>query len=948
MPWQSLYHRLFDTMQEGVVYQDADGTIVSMNPAAERILGRTRDEFLGQSSVSVEHDTLREDGSPFPGLEHPAMVALRTGREVRDVLMQVYNPREQRYRCISITAMPLFREGEDTPYQVYTIFDDITERRAAEARLRETQQLTGALNHINETIHASLDIDEIMQRLVGEGAAALGSDTAAISLRRAGRWTVSHVHGLPDSLVGAEMRDDEERHAMLALHTRRPVAIADAFNDDRVNCEHMRRHNVRAVLVAPLIVRDEPFGAIFFSYHSGPHSFSEAQVQFAAQLAATAAIALENGRLYQERKQDAGQLRTTLESIGDGFFACDADWRFVYVNAQAERILGIQREQVLGKSHWEAFPLTLGTRLEREYRRAAAGEVRDFENFYEPWDRWFHNRCFPREGGGMSVYFEDITERKQNTEKIRQQNTLLQAINRILEATLAAATEEELGGTCLAVVEGTTGGRFGFIGEIGTDGLLHDIAISDFGWEACQMTSVGGHRRPPGNFQIHGIYGRVLLDGKGFSTNEPESHPDRIGTPPGHPPLTSFLGVPLVRNERTIGMVAVANREGGFDKEQLEALEAMAPAIAEAFLRKRMEAEAEERTAKLQASEERFRQLAENIDDVFWMLDLDTQQLLYVSPAYEAICGRSLQDLYQQPRSFLDTIHPDDRIEVGQELTAYWQAYDREFRILRPDGTARWIRLRTFPVYNACGEIYRLAGVAADRTEQRATQVALIQAERLTAAGKLAASLAHEINNPLQSVIGCLGLAQRALEKRTDPGTYLQVAHEEVRRTVQIVSRLRALGRPLQEGPKVPTDLNSLLNDVLVLNKKHLQTQKIDVIWEPDTGLPPVPLMPDPMRQVFMNLVINAADAMPEGGQLRLRTERTESPAGVQVAVADTGTGIPPGALPHIFEAFYSTKSEGLGVGLFVSQSIVQQHGGHIAAKSRPGAGTTFTVWLPA
>jgi signal transduction histidine kinase len=154
-----------------------------------------------------------------------------------------------------------------------------------------------------------------------------------------------------------------------------------------------------------------------------------------------------------------------------------------------------------------------------------------------------------------------------------------------------------------------------------------------------------------------------------------------------------------------------------------------------------------------------------------------------------------------------------------QELNANWQAYDREFRVLRPDGTARWIRLRSFTVYNKYGEIYRLAGVASDRTEQRATEAALIQAERLTTAGKLAASLAHEINNPLQSVIGCLGLAQGAVESGKDPGTYLQIARQEVKRTAQIVSELRSLGRPIQDRPKEPKDVNNLLNDVLVLNK---------------------------------------------------------------------------------------------------------------------------------
>jgi PAS domain S-box-containing protein len=154
------------------------------------------------------------------------------------------------------------------------------------------------------------------------------------------------------------------------------------------------------------------------------------QSQLVPELGPEGAVAnvLIVSRDLTEHKQAEERLRTTLESIGDGFFACDADWRFVYINTPAERILGIGREEALGKSHWEVFPLTLGTSLEREYRRAAAGEVRDFENFYEPWRRWFHNRCFPREGGGVTVYFEDITHRKKAEGELRETKDYLESL----------------------------------------------------------------------------------------------------------------------------------------------------------------------------------------------------------------------------------------------------------------------------------------------------------------------------------------------------------------------------------------------------------------------------------------------------------------------------------------------------------------------------------------
>ena len=139
------YRRLFETMGHGVVHQSADGTIIDMNPAAERILGKTREQFLGSSSEQEAHDTIREDGSPFPGDEHPSMLALRSHRPVRQVTMGVRHPGSGAYRWISVDAIPLAVDAAEQPAEVYAMFEDITERRQVDESLRRAvEQLQSA------------------------------------------------------------------------------------------------------------------------------------------------------------------------------------------------------------------------------------------------------------------------------------------------------------------------------------------------------------------------------------------------------------------------------------------------------------------------------------------------------------------------------------------------------------------------------------------------------------------------------------------------------------------------------------------------------------------------------------------------------------------------------------------------------------------------------------
>jgi signal transduction histidine kinase len=174
------------------------------------------------------------------------------------------------------------------------------------------------------------------------------------------------------------------------------------------------------------------------------------------------------------------------------------------------------------------------------------------------------------------------------------------------------------------------------------------------------------------------------------------------------------------------------------------------------------------------------------------------------------------------------------------------------------------------------------------------------------------------------------------------------VAGEELRRTARIVAQLRDLYRQPDAARREPVDVNEVLERVLVVNQPRAREQGVEVEWQPAAGLPALPAVAGQLQQVFLNLLLNAVEAMPRGGRVRIRSEAVEEPAGVRVRFEDNGPGIAEHVLARIFEPFYSTRPDGLGLGLFISHNIVAEHGGTIDVHSRLGEGTTFTVWLPA
>ncbi|MEN8148690.1 MAG: ATP-binding protein [Planctomycetota bacterium] len=248
-----------------------------------------------------------------------------------------------------------------------------------------------------------------------------------------------------------------------------------------------------------------------------------------------------------------------------------------------------------------------------------------------------------------------------------------------------------------------------------------------------------------------------------------------------------------------------------------------------------------------------------------------------------------------------------------------------------------------------------LEDMVEERTEQlEVTQRRLVQSDRLASLGRLAASVAHEINNPIGSVLNFSALMQRLMtaegvpaERRDDFRRYLAQIVSETSRAGRIVTDLLSFSRR-SHAESVPADLNEVVRGTLSLIEHKLTGAGLTVTLDLDPELPVVPCDPQRMRQVVTNLVLNAGDALRGNGSVRVRTKRIPDVEAVTLVVEDDGTGIDPQDLPKIFDPFFTTKEEGKGVGLglAVVYGIVETHGGTIEVKSEPGEGTTFTVTL--
>ncbi|HYY97196.1 MAG TPA: ATP-binding protein, partial [Pyrinomonadaceae bacterium] len=275
-----------------------------------------------------------------------------------------------------------------------------------------------------------------------------------------------------------------------------------------------------------------------------------------------------------------------------------------------------------------------------------------------------------------------------------------------------------------------------------------------------------------------------------------------------------------------------------------------------------------------------------------------------------------------------------------------------EIELIDPEtGEGLPMEITSAEVLDATGQVTAVVSVMHDLSEireleRRRVEQQLFESEKLAAVGRLAASIAHEVNNPLEAIKNSLYLLStgKCIEQNS---RFLDVARKETERVSHIIRQM--LGFARRSGEVEWVEANQIIEETLILVEKKMKQARVEVVRSFDPKLPKVRARADQLRQVFLNLLLNAQQAMEKGGRITITTsvyQQALQPT-VSVRISDTGRGIPEAEIPRIFEPFFSTRTKGTGLGLWVTQDIVRHHGGRIEVTSEEGAGTNFDVILP-
>jgi PAS domain S-box-containing protein len=650
-----------------------------------------------------------------------------------------------------------------------------------------------------------------------------------------------------------------------------------------------------------------------------------------------------------------------LDQISDIYLACDHDWRLTLLNATARgylRQVGREPGELLGRNVWEALPALAGSRFQTEAFRAAAEQSEvEFEALFAPFERWFAVRITPMPEG-IVASARDVTGARRRERALARETERLAAV---IDTQHAVATAgPDLGAVMRAVtdrLQRLTGARAAGI-FLPEDGEL--ILCEASGPAAAHL----GLRLPLGA----GLVGRAYGGGQILRSDDCRTDARADDGVARLLEARSAIAVPLAGAGGVQAVVALwSDRARAFDdlKEQTVRLVAglLAAAMEQAGAFAAKQLLLTERTvalAALREGEERFRTLIESIDDVVFRLDrgqrcVDAFGRWLAREGYRAenLLGRTTREIFG-PADAAVHERANRRALAGETVTYEWTRSSAR--------GVRHMQTTLSPQRGGAGQVIGIVGVGRDITGRIEAEQQLRQAQKMEAVGRFAGGVAHDLNNMMTIIIGFSDFLLSTLERADPRHSDTEEIRKAAERAMHLTRQLLGFGRRRLVARRV-VDLNDVLSGMERM-LRPLLGEDIELEIGPAAGLGGIEADYGQMEQVMMNLVLNARDAMPRGGRLRLETRNVELaegeaqkrfgvevPAGsyVMLLVSDTGHGMTDEVKTHLFEPFYTTKpaTQNTGLGLTTVYGIVVQSGGYLWVDSEPGQGARFHFCFP-
>lgn len=593
-------------------------------------------------------------------------------------------------------------------------------------------------------------------------------------------------------------------------------------------------------------------------------------------------------------------LEQVLSGITDSFYRFDRNLRYTYVNGATTAMFGINEDDFLGKTLDELFPDVAGNIFHREVKRALREqETVIFENYYEPFDRWFENRVYPT-ADGLVVFTSEITQRKRAEQKLRQSEARFRALQQ--------ATPD------------------GFmIFESVRD---ESNVITDFRWVYV-------------NPAVERIIGRSETDllGKLLCEEMPGNRTEGL--------FDEYV--------RVVETGAVWQNEFGYRQENLDhqfltTAVRVSDGFAVGFSDMTERKKAEE---KIRESEENFRDLANSISQLAWMADA-TGFIFWYNNRWFDYTGTTLEDM--QGWGWQTVHHPDELERVTEKFKAHLasgETWEDTFPLRSKTGEYRWFLSRALPIRNENDEIVRWFGTNTDVEELRQARLQAEQANRLK--DEFLATLSHELRTPLNAILGWSQMLKSRKTSEIETEKALSIIERSARAQNQLIDDLLDVSRIITGKLRLnvrAVDLTNTITAAVDAARPAAEAKGIRLQILLDPQAEPISGDPDRLQQIVWNILSNAVKFTPKGGRVQVRLERVNSH--VEIVISDTGKGIEKEFLPHVFDRFRQSDGSmtrrhgGLGLGLAIVRQLVELHGGQVSVSSEgDGQGATFTVSLP-